>query len=63
MGAQQLAYGAAAGAAAAVATPPPPPPNANETQSHSGVRKRAPLPDQQDALKMEMTQGRFRKAR
>ncbi|KAJ4363630.1 pre-mRNA cleavage and polyadenylation factor (CPF) complex subunit [Neocucurbitaria cava] len=28
-----------------------------------GVRKRAPLPDQQDALKMEMNQGRYRKAR
>ncbi|KAF2844859.1 WD40 repeat-like protein [Plenodomus tracheiphilus IPT5] len=29
----------------------------------AGIRKRAPLPDQQDALKMEMTQGRYRKAR
>ncbi|OAL48446.1 WD40 repeat-like protein [Pyrenochaeta sp. DS3sAY3a] len=27
------------------------------------ARKRAPLPDQQDALKMEMSQGRYRKAR
>ena len=29
----------------------------------AGIRKRAPLPDQQDALKMEMSQGRYRKAR
>lgn len=29
----------------------------------AGARKRAPLPDQQDALKMEMNQGRYRKAR
>jgi polyadenylation factor subunit 2 len=28
-----------------------------------GIRKRAPLPDQQDALKMEMSAGRFRKPR
>lgn len=28
-----------------------------------GVRRRAPLPDQQDALKAEMNQGRYRKAR
>ncbi|KAF1847317.1 WD40 repeat-like protein [Cucurbitaria berberidis CBS 394.84] len=28
-----------------------------------GIRKRIPLPDQQDALKMEMNQGRYRKPR
>lgn len=31
--------------------------------SQAAIRKRAPLPDQQDALKMEMSQGRYRKAR
>ncbi|KAL7776406.1 hypothetical protein CFE70_006822 [Pyrenophora teres f. teres 0-1] len=29
----------------------------------ASIRKRAPLPDQHDALKMEMSQGRYRKAR
>ncbi|KAF1936797.1 WD40 repeat-like protein [Clathrospora elynae] len=29
----------------------------------SGIRRRAPLPDQEDMLKMEMSQGRFRKPR
>jgi polyadenylation factor subunit 2 len=28
-----------------------------------GIRKRAPLPDQNDALKLEMSQGRYRKPR
>lgn len=58
--------------------PPPPgwpgaPPPPQQQQGFAGEqggpvggaagRKRAPLPDQQDALKMEMNQGRYRKAR
>ncbi|KNG45380.1 polyadenylation factor subunit 2 [Stemphylium lycopersici] len=51
---------------------PPPPPQQQQQQGFAGaqggpvggdVRKRAPLPDQQDALKAEMNQGRYRKAR
>ncbi|CAN9267172.1 unnamed protein product [Alternaria alternata] len=46
---------------------PPPPPQQQQGGPMSvgadGVRRRAPLPDQQDALKAEMNQGRYRKAR
>lgn len=56
-----------------MAAPPPgwpgplPPPQQQQGGPMSvgadGVRRRAPLPDQQDALKAEMNQGRYRKAR
>ena len=45
--------------------PPPPPPQQQQggTVGADGIKRRAPLPDQQDALKAEMNQGRYRKAR
>ncbi|KAL6704180.1 pre-mRNA cleavage and polyadenylation factor (CPF) complex subunit [Coniothyrium glycines] len=53
------------------ALPIPPPQHAPQTYAEQGgpvgggggARKRAPLPDQNDALKAEMSQGRYRKAR
>ncbi|KAG9376731.1 Drf-FH1 multi-domain protein [Pyrenophora tritici-repentis] len=45
-----------------MAAPPPGWPG-GPVGGDASVRKRAPLPDQHDALKMEMSQGRYRKAR
>ncbi|KAH4930095.1 hypothetical protein HBI82_142780 [Parastagonospora nodorum] len=49
---------------------PPPPPNfqnggpvGGQEGGDAGIRRRAPLPEQDDALKEEMRQGRYRKAR
>jgi polyadenylation factor subunit 2 len=46
--------------------PPPPPPGfqvGGPVGGADGVRRRAPLPDQNQALELEMRQGRYRKAR
>jgi polyadenylation factor subunit 2 len=46
---------------------PPPPPGFQVGGpvggAGEGFRRRAPLPDQNEALELEMRQGRFRKAR
>jgi polyadenylation factor subunit 2 len=49
---------------------PPPPPNlqnggpvGGNASADAGIRRRAPLPDQNEALEMEMRSGRYRKAR